>query len=103
MIVLTDVAEHPVLDPVPFAHAGREMAHGDREPNLVDQLLQFGLPCTCAIAVADHVVVAATPGTASEHLRDGIETESSFSEYPLTCRGIRGNLHLERVNAAHPA
>src|SRR5437867_4733650 len=42
--VLGDVAEHPVLDLVPLAGAGRKVADRNRQAGLVGQLLQAELP-----------------------------------------------------------
>ena len=38
--VLGDVAEHPVLDLVPFAGSRRKMAHPNLQPQLISQSLQ---------------------------------------------------------------
>src|ERR1700733_5393850 len=38
--ILRDMAEHPVLDLVPLAGPGREMAHGHPQPDLVGESLQ---------------------------------------------------------------
>jgi hypothetical protein len=46
-----DEAEEAMFDLVPFAGAGREVADLDREPGLVCELLQFGLPEPAAVAV----------------------------------------------------
>src|SRR5262245_13622824 len=46
------VAEQPVLDLVPLAGPGREMADLDLQPRLVAQSLQLGLPKAIARAVA---------------------------------------------------
>ena len=50
--VLGDEGEQAVLDAVPFAGAGRQMADGDRHPEFVGQHLQFALPQPHARAVA---------------------------------------------------
>src|SRR5712672_878527 len=50
--VLADEGEEPVLDLVPLAGAGREMADGDVEPDLVGQLLELPLPQTHARPIA---------------------------------------------------
>ena len=42
--VLRDLAEHAVLDLVPFRGAGRIMANRQRETGLVGELLQFCAP-----------------------------------------------------------
>jgi len=49
--VLGDVAEHPVLDLVPLARAGREMADRDPQPQVVGQTLQRHFPQPRAISV----------------------------------------------------
>jgi hypothetical protein len=49
--VLGDEAEPAVLDCVPFAGAGREMAHLDSETGLACELLQLGPPEAGAVAV----------------------------------------------------
>src|SRR3990172_8976582 len=46
-----DLAEQAVLDLVPLAGAGREVADPDREASLVGQALQLGLPEAGAVAV----------------------------------------------------
>jgi hypothetical protein len=50
--VLADRAEQPVLDLVPLARPGREVADGDLEAGLVGELLEFQLPETEPVAVA---------------------------------------------------
>src|SRR5688572_13038082 len=50
--VLGDVAEHPVLDLVPLAGAGREVADADAQAGLVGEALELGLPPSGAAAVA---------------------------------------------------
>ena len=42
--VLGDVAEHPMLDLVPFAGPRRKVAHGDAQPGVVGEPLQRYLP-----------------------------------------------------------
>ena len=37
-----------MLDPVPFAGAGRQMADGDGQAKFVGQRLQFAFPCVRA-------------------------------------------------------
>ena len=49
--VAADEAEQSVLDLVPFAGAGREVADADREMCFVGQRLQLGLPVAGAVAV----------------------------------------------------
>ena len=49
--VLADEREEAMLDLVPLAGAGREVADGDRQPALVGEPLQLGLPQTGAVAV----------------------------------------------------
>src|SRR5450432_688024 len=44
--------EHPVLDLVPLAGAGREVTDVDREGEFVGEPLKFGLPHTRSVAVA---------------------------------------------------
>src|SRR5664280_1043269 len=39
-----DVGEQAMLDPVPFAGPGRQVADSDLKPDLVGQLLQLDLP-----------------------------------------------------------
>src|SRR5882672_6783545 len=50
--ILADEGEEAVLDLVPLAGAGREVADGDVEPNLVGQLLELPLPQTDARPIA---------------------------------------------------
>src|SRR5271168_833654 len=50
--VLGDVSEETVLDLVPFAGAGRQMSHGDRQAGFVGQALNLALPKAHSIAVA---------------------------------------------------
>src|SRR5438093_2713716 len=49
--VLGDVAEHAMLDLVPLAGAGREVADGDPQPRLRGHLMQPGFPESGAVAV----------------------------------------------------
>src|SRR5512142_2333649 len=42
--ILREMTEHPVLDLVPLARARREVAHRDREPQEIGQLLDRYLP-----------------------------------------------------------
>ena len=42
--VVGDVAEHPMLDLVPFAGAWRKMAHVDNQTSFIGELLQFHFP-----------------------------------------------------------
>jgi hypothetical protein len=49
--VLADKAEKPVLDFVPLAGGGREVADADGEAGVVCELLQLGLPELGAVAV----------------------------------------------------
>src|SRR5579859_5532566 len=50
--VLADRAEQAVLDLVPLARPGREVADGDLETRLVGQLLELELPQPDPVAVA---------------------------------------------------
>lgn len=50
--ILGNVGEEAVLDPVPFAGAGRQMGDGDGHPGLVGKALQFALPQADAGTVA---------------------------------------------------
>src|ERR1017187_3773317 len=47
-----DEGERPVLDLVPLARPGREMADLDRESDVVGQTLELELPLASAVAVA---------------------------------------------------
>ena len=51
-----DVAEHPVLDLVPLARSRREVAHLDREGEVVGQFLELPAPQTDAISVVSSPV-----------------------------------------------
>ena len=42
--VLADEGEQPVLDFVPFTGAWRKVAHGDRDPELISELLNLHFP-----------------------------------------------------------
>jgi hypothetical protein len=42
--VLGDEGEQAVLDAVPLAGTGRQMANGDGDPEFIGQGLQFALP-----------------------------------------------------------
>src|SRR3954451_20400058 len=42
--VLSDEREQSMLDAVPLASPGRQVSDGDRQPGLVGECLQFGLP-----------------------------------------------------------
>jgi transposase len=42
--VLADEGEESMFDLVPFARAGRKVAHGDRNPQLIGQLLKLHFP-----------------------------------------------------------
>ena len=53
-----DVAEQPVLDFVPFAGAGRQVADVDGEAGLGGESGQFGLPLSGAVAVGAAAVGA---------------------------------------------
>ena len=64
--VAGDEGEQAVLDPVPFACAGRQVAHGDRHAEIVGKLLQFELPEADARAVG-----AAAVGVISRLLASG--------------------------------
>jgi hypothetical protein len=46
-----DVAEEAMLDPVPFAGGGWEVADGDLKAGLVGELLQLDLPEPGTVAV----------------------------------------------------
>ena len=50
--ILGDVAEHPMLDLVPFAGSRWEVAHMDGHPQALRQRLQCHLPQTAPAAVA---------------------------------------------------
>ena len=65
--VLSDEGEQPVLDPVPFAGTGWQMADGDRYPEFVGQDLQFPLP-----QAQTHAVAAAAIGGNQQPRRDRI-------------------------------
>src|SRR6478752_9053781 len=56
-----------VLDAVPFTGAGRQMVHGDGDPELIGQHLQFPLPQAHAVAIA-----AAAVGIDQKSLGSGI-------------------------------
>ena len=45
-----------MLDLVPLAGAGRQMAHGDGKLDFIGQLLQFDFPQAHAIAVASAAI-----------------------------------------------
>jgi hypothetical protein len=65
--VLRDVAEHPVLDLVPFRRAGRIVAHGERQAGRIGELLQLDLPQTDAAAIG-----AAAVGGDHQPVRRGV-------------------------------
>lgn len=50
--VLRDVAEHSVLDLVPFARAGWVVRDGEQQPRLVGEALKLTLPQACSVTVA---------------------------------------------------
>ena len=54
--ILRDVAEHPVLDLVPLAGPGREVAHVDPQSGLAGELLEAYLPEPGPIPVASPTV-----------------------------------------------
>ena len=54
--VLGDMTEHPVLNLVPFAGAGREVGHRDTQPERIRQLLQLEFPPSAAAAVGTTAV-----------------------------------------------
>src|SRR5512142_904749 len=66
--VLGDVAEHPMLDRVPLARAGREVAHRDPQAGLIGELLQLHLPQPAAPPVG-----AAPIGRDQQPLRPWID------------------------------
>src|SRR5262249_9714728 len=49
--ILGDVTEHAMLNLVPLAGAGREVAHGDAQPGLRGESVEAGFPETRAVAV----------------------------------------------------
>jgi hypothetical protein len=49
---MTVVPKEPHPNLVPLARAGRQVAHGDGEAELVGELLEFDFPQAYAIAVA---------------------------------------------------
>ena len=55
--VLSDVAEHPMLDLVPFAGSRREVTHMDGQSQAKRQGLQRHLPQTAPAAIAAAAVV----------------------------------------------
>src|SRR5262249_29655913 len=85
-----DVAEQPVFDLIPLAGPGWEMADFDRQPGLVAQPLQFGLPKAIPTAVA-----AATVGGDQQPRRLSITP----APQALPPAADRGHGELRRVAA----
>src|SRR3990172_3544088 len=76
--VLADEREEAMLDLVPLAGSGREVADGDRQPALVGEPLQLGLPQTGAVAVR-----AAAVGGDRQALGVGVALVSELLPPPL--------------------
>ena len=95
--VLGDVAEHAMLDLVPFAGAGREVAHRDAQPQRVRKLLQLELPQPAAAAVG-----AAAVGGDQQAPRVGVGAAPHLP--PPAAQRRHGELRRVVVHAdAHPA
>ncbi len=64
--VETNEREEPVLDPIPFAGAGRVMANGNSHSCYVAQILQVQFPGALPVSIA-----AAAVGANQQPLREG--------------------------------
>ena len=89
--VLTDMAEHPMFDLVPFAGARREMTDMNGHIELLSQLLDFDFPEAHATAIA----AAAIGGDQQFH---GLGVESYSHPLPPAANSRHGKLCGIMVN-----
>src|SRR4051812_43669886 len=94
--ILRQMRKHPVLDRVPLARPRREVAHRDREPQEIGQLLERYLPKPRATTVT-----AAGIGRDQEPLRGGIDLRAHL--LPPAAKRLRSELGRVVIHTdAHP-